>query len=430
MLPYRENGYRKKEDDMPKRIAPLVDTRLRTAKSKNKPYKLTDGNGLYLLVTPTGGKLWRLDYSFSDKRKTLSLGSYPEISLTDARQRRDAARKLLANGADPSEVKQQQKYQEQEQKERESLTFRRVAEEWLGKNEPVWSDSHIKTVRNRLEHDVFPVIGDKPIASIERAKIKNIMMAVAGRGAIETADRIKQYCGQIFRYAINLEYVESNPASDLRDILPKREAGHHAAVIELDQLAGLLRAIDEYGGSLVVKKALQLAPLFFVRPGELSKAEWSQINFETAEWRYFITKTKVPHIVPLATQAVSILRELYAVTGTGRYVFPSYRTASRPMTSEALLAALRRMGYSSDEMTTHGFRAIARTHLDETLGYRVDWIEAQSAHAVKDANGRAYNRTTYLDDRKKMMQAWADYLDDLKAGAKVIPLRQASSEAA
>lgn len=415
---------------MPKRIAPLVDTRLRNAKPKEKPYKLTDGNGLYLLVTPTGGKLWRFDYSFSAKRKTLSIGSYPEVSLTDARQRRDESRKLLVSGVDPSELKQQQKDQEQEHKDRELLTFRKVAEEWFSKNEPVWSASHIKTVRNRLEHDVFPVIGNRQIATVDRATIKNIMMTVAGRGAIETADRVKQYCGQILRYALNLEYIEVNPANDLRDILPKREPGHHAALIEPDQLAGLLRAIDEYSGSFVVKKALQLAPLFFVRPGELNKIEWSQINFETAEWRYFVTKTKIHHIVPLASQAVAILRELHAVTGTGRYVFPGYRTASRPMTSEALLAAIRRMGYSKDDMTTHGFRAIARTHLDETLSYRIDWIEAQSAHAVKDANGRAYNRTTYLEDRRKMMQSWADFLDGLKARVKVIPINQASLEAA
>jgi len=414
------------EDDMPKRIAPLSDTRLRAAKPKEKSYKLTDGNGLYLLVTPTGGKLWRFDYSFSAKRKTLSIGSYPEVSLTDSRQRRDEARKLLASGIDPSELKQQQKDQEQEHKERELLTFRKVAEEWFSKNEPIWSASHIKTVRNRLEHDVFPVIGNRQIATVDRATIKNIMVAVAGRGAIETADRVKQYCGQIFRYALNLEYIEVNPASDLRDILPKREAGHHAALIELDQLAGLLRAIDEYSGSFVVKKALQLAPLFFVRPGELNKAEWSQINFETAEWRYFITKTKTHHIVPLSTQAIVLLRELNTLTGSGRYLFPSYRTTSRPMTSEALLAAIRRMGFSNEEMTTHGFRAIARTHLDEVLGFRVDWIEAQSGHAVKDANGRAYNRTTYLDDRRKMMQQWADYLDNLKVTAKVIPISRAA----
>ncbi len=409
---------------MPKRIVPLSDLQVKNSKPKSTAYKLTDGGGLYLLVTPSGGKLWRLDYSYGGKRKTLSFGSYPEISLSKARDERKDARSLLANDIDPSAAVKAQKAQEQIQSEIEADTFEKVAKEWLEKNSPQWSDSHIKTITSRLERDVYPAFGSRAVTTITRSDVKCLMEKVAARGTIETADRIKLYCRQILRYALNNNKIETNPVDDMKDILPKRMAGHHAALTDPKDVAPLLRAIDGFEGSYVVKCALKLAPMFFVRPGELRAAEWSAINFEDAEWRYYISKTDTHHIVPLSKQAVDILKELQLLTGNGKYVFPCHRSPLRCMSENALIAALRRMGYTKDEMTPHGFRATARTMLDEILHQRVDFIEHQMAHAVKDPNGRAYNRTAHLAERKKMMQLWADYLDRLKAVAKVIPINQ------
>jgi len=251
---------------------------------------------------------------------------------------------------------------------------------------------------------------------------------VESRGVIETADRIKIYCGQIFRYALNLELIPHNPITDMRDVLSKREAGHHAAITDPKKLAGLLRAIDSFDGSFVVTCALKIAPLVFVRPGELRQMEWSEIDFDAEEWNIPAAKMKmkVNHLVPLSKQVITVLKELQPLTGSGKYVFPNGRTTERPMSEVAILAALRRMGYDKDEMTPHGFRATARTILDEVLQVRPDFIEHQLAHAVKDPNGRAYNRTAHLSERKKMMQQWADYLDDLKSVAKVIPLKRSA----
>lgn len=402
---------------MPKRVLPLTDLQVKNAKPKEKDYKLTDGGGLYLLVTPSGGKLWRLDYRFDSKRKTLFLKSYPEISLSDSRKSRDDARSLLANGVDPGAIIKAQKAQEQIIKELDSNTFEKVAREWFSKNEPVWSDSHINTVKSRLERDVYPFIGTRPIKDISRGDIITLIRRVEARGTVETADRIKQYCGQIFRYALNLELIPANPVTDMRDVLSKREAGHHAAITDPKQLAGLMRAIDEFDGSFVVKSALRIAPLVFVRPGELRQMEWVEIDLEQEQWNIpaHKMKMKVPHLVPLSKQVVDVLKHLQPLTGDGKYAFPNHRTKERPMSEVALLAALRRMGYSDEEMTVHGFRATARTIMDEVLQIRPDFIEHQLAHAVKDPNGRAYNRTAHLDERKKMMQQWADYLDELKA---------------
>lgn len=402
---------------MPKRIIPLSDLRVKNAKPKAAGYKLTDGYGLLLLVTPSGGKLWRLNYRFGEKQKTLALGAYPAISLSDARQRRDDARKLLANGIDPDAVKKEQKRELQAQVGNDGNTFEVIAREWFSKNEPVWSVSHIRTVKNRLERDVFPVIGNRPIAEITRGEIISLIQGVEARGVIETADRIKIYCGQVFRYALNLEKISHNPVTDMRDVLSKRVPGHHAAITEPKKLAGLLRSIDAYEGSFVVKSALQLAPLFFVRPGELRRAEWSEFNFESAEWNIPASKMKMkqPHLVPLSRQAVTIIKALQPITGDGQYLFPCQRSKLRPMSDVAMLAALRRMGYTKEEMTSHGWRATARTILDEVLQVRPDFIEHQLAHAVKDPNGRAYNRTAHLEERRKMMQLWADYLDGLKS---------------
>lgn len=411
---------------MPKRIVPLTDLQLKTAKPKDKEYKISDGGGLHLLITPSGGKLWRFNYRFDAKQKTLFLKSYPEISLSDARKARDDARQLLANGVDPGALLKAQKVQVQLQAEHDANTFEKVAREWFSKNEPVWSASHIKTVKSRLERDVYPVIGNRPIKEITRGEIIALVRRVESRGVIETADRIKIYCGQIFRYALNLELIHQNPITDMRDVLSKREAGHHAAITDPKKLAGLMRAIDGFDGSFIVKCALQIAPLVFARPGELRQMEWAEIDFDSAQWNIppEKMKMKVAHLVPLCNQVLAVLKELQPLTGSGKYVFPNGRTAERPMSEVALLAALRRMGYSKEEMTPHGFRATARTILDEVLQVRPDFIEHQLAHAVKDPNGRAYNRTAHLAERKKMMQQWADYLDGLKVGAKIIPLRR------
>ncbi|WP_434101829.1 tyrosine-type recombinase/integrase [Methylocaldum gracile] len=284
-----------------------------------------------------------------------------------------------------------------------------------------WTPEHADRVLRRFERDLFPWLGTRPIREISAPDLLAVLGRIEGRGAVETAHRALQYCGQIFRYAIATGRADRNISADLKGALPPVKRKHFAAVTDPKQIAKLLRALDGYEGTFPVKCALRLAPLVFVRPGELRKAEWSHIDLGNAEWRYFVTKTETPHIVPLATQAVEILKELYALTGCGRYVFPCARTpdGSRPMSENAILAALRRMGYSKEEMSGHGFRVIARTVLDEVLGFRPDFIEHQLAHAVRDPNGRAYNRTAHLAERRKMMQAWADYLDALKQGAQI-----------
>jgi integrase len=400
---------------MPKRILPLSDLQVKNAKPKETDYKLSDGYGLHLLITPTGGKLWRFQYRFDNKQKILALGAYPSVTLSDARQRREEAKKQLANNADPCAIRKAQKETVLVQAENDSNTFEKIAKEWLAKNSPQWSQSHIKTITSRLERDVYPAFGSRAAKTIARNDVKCLMEKVAARGTIETADRIKLYCRQILRYALNNDLIESNPVDDMKDILPKRTAGHHAALTDPKQVAHLLRAIDGFEGSYIVKCALQLAPQIFVRPGELRAAEWSDINFVEAEWRYHISKTDTNHIVPLSTQAVAILKALHPISGSGKYVFPCHRSPLRCMSENALIAALRRMGYTKEEMTPHGFRATARTILDEVLHQRVDFIEHQLAHAVKDPNGRAYNRTAHLPERRKMMQLWSDYLDGLKS---------------
>ncbi len=401
---------------------PLTDTAIRNAKPAEKPYKLFDERGLYLEVTPTGGKWWRLKYRFSGKEKRLSLGVYPDVSLKDARARRDEARKLLANGIDPSENRKVQKAVKQD---RASNSFEVVAREWFAKHTPNWADHHSDRIIRRLERDIFPWIGGKPIADVTAPELLAVVRRIENRGALETAHRALGNCGQVFRYAVATGRAERDPSGDLRGALPPVKGEHFAATTEPKRVAEILRAMDGYEGTLTVRCALRLAPLVFVRPGELRKAEWSDIDLDAAEWRYTVTKTNTPHIVPLARQAVAILRELHPLTGRGRFVFPGARSVERPMSDNAILAAMRRMGIGKDEMSGHGFRAVARTILDEVLGVRPDYIEHQLAHAVRDPNGRAYNRTAHLPERRKLMQQWADYLDKLKAGAEVVSLRQA-----
>lgn len=402
---------------MPKRILPLSDAQVSKAKPTEKDYKLSDGGGLYLLVTSNGGKLWRFQYRFDGKQKLLAFGQYPEITLANARKRREEARTLLANGKDPGEVKKAAK---KAAALKEASAFELVAREWFGKNKPVWSSGHSLTVMCRLEKDLFPVIGSKPVSEITASDIRTMLLKIEARGAVETASRIKIMCGQVFRYALATGRLEHDPSAALksREIFRKREVRHHAAITDPKELAPLLMAIDEYPGTFVVKSALKLTPMLFVRPGELQKMEWSHIDFDAALWSIpaELMKMKQPHLVPLSRQALKILQGLHPATGHGRYVYPG--RGSRPMSNNSINAALRYLGYDNETVTGHGFRATARTILDEVLGFRVDLIEHQLAHAVRDTNGRAYNRTSFLDDRRQMMQAWADYLDCLKAGMK------------
>ena len=401
---------------------PLTDTAIRKAKPETKTRRLFDSGGLYLEISPRGGKWWRLKYRHSDKEKRLSLGTYPDTGLADAREKRSGARKLLAAGVDPSEHRKAEKAAGIE---RAANSFEVVAREWHAKQSKAWVEDHASRIMLRLENDVFPWIGTRPIKEISAKELLTTVNRVVARGAIESAHRVLQNCGQIFRYAIATDRAERNPGADLKGALPPVNETHRAAITDPASIAPLLRAIDGYTGSFVTKCALHLAPLVFVRPGELRQAEWSEFDLDAGEWNIPAARMKMrqPHLVPLAPQAIATLRELHARTGRGRYVFPGARSRNRPMSNNAVNAALRRMGFAKDEMSGHGFRAMARTVLDEVLHFRPDYIEHQLAHAVRDPNGRAYNRTAHLAERRKMMRAWADYLDILRTSGNVVPLR-------
>ncbi len=389
----------------------MTHVAIRNAKPREKAYKLTDEKGLFLFITPSGGKYWRFKYRFGGKEKKLAFGVYPEVSLAEAREKRDQARKLLANDVDPAVVKQATKYAIVQATEN---SFQLVALEWYAKFSAKWVASHGDRTLRRLEKDVFPWIGDRPICEIKAPELLTVLRRIENRGAIETAHRIHQICGQVFRYAIAIGKAERDISSDLRGALPPTRKRHHATIVDPKQIAKLLRTIQTYEGYFVTKCALRLAPLFFVRPGELRKAEWSEFNFEAAEWRIPAEKMKmrVTHIVPLSTQAISILRELETLTGNSQYVFPSIRTLKRPMSDNTILGALRRLGYSKDEMTGHGFRSMASTLLNEQ-GWNRDAIERQLAHAERNNIRAAYNYAEYLVERREMMQHWANYLDQL-----------------
>lgn len=392
---------------------PLTDITIRNAKPQERSYKLSDGKGMYLEIAPSGGKWWRLKYRIDGKEKRISLGTYPEINLKEARERCDEARKLLANDIDPSEHRKAIKISREAEN---ANSFEIIAREWHAKNTPSWSTSHSERILSRLEKNIFPWLGSSPINKISSPNLLKTLRRIEERGAIETAHRVQQTCSQIFRYAIATGRADRDPAPDLRGALPSVKEIHHAAITNPEMVGALLRAIDSYQGNLITRYALKLAPLVFVRPGELRAAEWAEIDLDKAEWNIPAERMKMrqPLLVPLATQAITILKEIQPITGNGRYVFPCAHTKLRPMSNNAILAALRRMGFSKEEMTGHGFRAMARTILDEILNIRPDYIEHQLGHAVRDPNGRAYNRTAHLIERKKMMQQWADYLDQLK----------------
>jgi len=399
----------------------LTDIAIRNAKPTDKPFRLSDVGGLYLLLTTTGSKWWRFDYRFAGKRKTLSMGVYPDVGLKEARERRDAARKLLANDIDPGENR---KVQKAASVARSADSFEVMAREWFAKHRNTWSASHADKIIRRLERDVFPWLGGRPVAEITASEVLSVLRRIEGRGTLDTAHRAGGNCSQVFRYAIATGRAERDPVPDLRGALPPARGGNFAAITEPAKVAELLRAIDAFTGTFVVKCALDIAPRVFVRPGELRKAEWEGFDLDKAEWSYFVTKTKTLHLVPLSTQVVAILRELHALSGHGRYVFPG-RDPQKAMSNATVNAALRRMGYDTKtEMTGHGFRAMARTILHEELHQKPEVIEHQLAHKVPDANGTAYNRTKFLKDRRVMMQLWADYLEKLKSGAEVVPINK------
>lgn len=399
---------------------PLTDTAIRKAKPTAKPVRLFDGGGLYLEVSPSGGKWWRLKYRFASKEKRISLGVYPDVPLKKARERRDEARRLLADGVDPGENR---KATQAAGADRAANSFEVVAREWFAKFAPKWAETHSSKIIRRLECDIFPWLGARPIADITAPDVLACLRRIEARGALDTAHRAQQNCGQVFRYAVATGRAQRDPTGDLRGALPPAKHEHFAAITEPAAVGELLRAIDGFRGTLIVQCALRLAPLCFVRPGELRKARWADLNLDKAEWRYVASKTKTEHLVPLASQAVTILRELQALTGQREYVFPG-RDPKKSLSDAAINAALRRMGYDTrTEITGHGFRAMARTILHQELGIAPEVIEHQLAHRVPDALGTAYNRTKFLPERRKMMQQWADYLDKLKAGAEVIPMR-------
>ena len=398
----------------------LTDVAIRKASPTGKVQRLTDGGGLYLEIAPAGGKWWRYKYRYGGKEKRLSLGTYPDTGLADARAKHATARKLLAAGIDPGEQRKAEKLATQE---RSANTFAAVAAELLAQRAKKLAPGSVGRERRLLETDLAP-LGNVPIAGVTAPMLLRALRKVEHRGAVETAHRARMLASQVFRYAIATGRADRNPAADLLGALSQPGTTHFASLTEPKDVAPLLRALWGYQGSPVVNAALKLAPLFFVRPGELRRARWADIDLDAAEWRYTASKTGTPHIVPLATQAVDILRELQPLTGRGMYVFPGVRGRDRAMSENTVNAAMRRMGFDGDTMTGHGFRAMARTILDEVLGFRPDFIEHQLAHAVRDPNGRAYNRTAHLPERRKMMQGWADYLDALRTDANVVPIKR------
>jgi integrase len=402
-----------------KKIVPLSDPQVRTAKPQEKPIMLFDGGGLYLLVSPNGSKGWRFKYRFEGKGKLLSFGTYPEVSLADARMKRQDARKNVAAGIDPSATRKAQKSAVKSQAEN---SFEVIAREWFtAKVIPETVPGHQKRILDRLEKDILPWLGGRPVTEITPQEVLTIIKRIVGRTAVETARRALGDVSRVFRYAVQTGRIDSDPCRDLRGALPAPKETHFAAITEPEKFGELLRAIHGYKGGIVVKCALRLAPLLIVRPGELRKMEWESVNFASQEWRFLVTKTKVLHIVPLPRQAVEILQELHALTGEGRYVFPNPRTpdGTRPMSENAVLAAIHNLGFGKGEATGHGFRASFRTIGAEKLGFRYDLMEHQLAHGVRDPMGRAYNRTEFLSERRAMLQRWADYLDELRKGVTV-----------
>lgn len=400
----------------------LTDSAIRSTKPAAKPIKLSDGEGMYLLLNPNGARWWRFDYRFGGKRKTLSFGTYPDTGLKLARERRNSARALLASDIDPSAKRQAEKVANAD-------TFECIAREWFAKFAPGWAKGHADKIISRLERDLFPWIGDRPIACIEPPELLACLQRIENRGALDTAHRAHQNAGQVFRYAVATGRAKRDPSGDLRGALPPAQHVHYPTITEPARVGELLRAIDGYRGGFVVKCALRLAPLVFTRPGELRKAAWHEFDLDKAEWRIPAErmKARVKHVVPLSKQAVGILRELQPLTATTGILFPG-RERRKCMSENTTNAALRRLGYDGSEFTSHGFRSMASTLLNEQ-GWARDAIERQLAHGERDKVRAAYNHAEHLPERRRMMQAWANYLDSLRAQSNVIKLARSTRHA-
>lgn len=396
-------------------MSKLTDTFIRNLKSTSTAQKHSDGGGLYLFVSPSGGKLWRMGYRFDGKQKTLSFGAYPAVSLKDARQKREEAKERLAKGFDPGEQKKEAKAMAMAVAREQAATFEAVGRDWHGKKTMHLAPNHRKQLLSRLENQLFPYIGKVPFAALEPTDILAAVRHAEERGAVETAHRLVQLAGQVCRYARLCGYVKYDVASGLKEALQPVQTKHHAALTDPVEIAQLLRAIDDYQGDISTIYALRIMPYVFVRSGELRGAKWQEFNLEAAEWVVPAGRMKMkrPHTVPLARQVQALLTALREHSGGGELLFPSPFSATRCISDMALLNAVRRLGYEKGQMTIHGFRSIASTLLNEQ-GYRPDVIEAQLAHGDQDAIRSAYNRASYLDERRRMMQEWANYLDNLK----------------
>ena len=416
----------------------LSDKAVQAVKPKEKQYKLADGDGLTLIIKPNGTKLWWFRYRFGGKEKTLALGEYPIRTLLAAREHAYEARKLLLNGIDPMQIKadaRQAQARGEEQHEHDAASlFEVVARDWFDKHKKSlnWEVNHSSKILGRLENDIFPYIGKKPVNGITAPELLKVVRRIESRGALETAHRALSECGRVFRYAVASGLAERDPSGDLKGALPPyRKDNHFAAITDPKQVANLLRDIEGYTGATVVRCAFALSPHLFLRPGELRKLEWSWINFDEA----MLTipphahktgkKTQVPHLVPLSSQSIEILKEIQPLTGDDKYVFPGARDRNRAMSDNAVRSAMRRLGWTGDEMTPHGFRAMASTIMDN-MGYKQEWLERQLAHDEANKVKAAYKRDLhlmYLPERKKMMQEWSDYLDSLRVGGQVIPFK-------
>lgn len=393
-------------------MSKLTDTFLRNLKATDKTQKYSDGGGLYLHVAPTGGKLWRMAYRFAGKQKLLSFGAYPAVSLKDARQKREDAKELLAKDIDPNAHKKATKAAARTET---ANSFEVVAREWHALQSPKWVETHRRNILAYLEKDIFPLIGSQAVNSVTPPVLLDVLRRIESRDAPNAAKKMRQTCGQIFRYAIATGRAEQDPSASLRDALTPRVVRNFASIKEPQAVGALLRDIDAYTGNVIVRAALRMAPYVFVRPGELRRAEWAEFDLESAEWRIPAAKMKMKqvHIVPLARQVICILEDLQVYTGGGRFLFPSMRAKSAPISDMTLLAGLRRLGYGKDDMTVHGFRSMASTLLNEQ-GYNGDWIERQLAHGERNSIRAAYNYAEYLPERRRMMAEWADFLDELR----------------
>jgi integrase len=404
----------------------LTDTKLRALRPRSRLYRIADANGLCIEVTPAGSKLWRYRFRLHGKASMAALGEYPIVSLVEARKRRDEARATLAAGVSPVTAARARRTA---QADRASNTFAVVAAEFLAQRAKTLSAASVKREKRLIEQDLGS-IGGVPVADVEARAILAALRKIEQRGAVETAHRARSLAAQVFRYAIATGRTQRNPASDLVGALASPSSGHFASLTDPHDVAPMLRAIHAYQGTPIVSAALKLAPLVFVRPGELRSMRWADVDLKAGEWRFTASKTGTPHIVPLSSQAVAVLEELRPLTDSGEFVFPSVRSIRRSMSENTLNAALRTLGYDGTTMTGHGFRAMARTILDEVLGFRPDYIEHQLAHAVRDPLGRAYNRTAHLAERRKMMQSWADYLDKLReVDTKIVPIARKKTAA-